>query len=87
MAILSDPDREAGFAKYLRDRNAEGGGVPLTKNDIRAAFNALDDFFSTNAAAVNQTIPQPARSGLTTAQKATLAISVLERRYLSGVSG
>lgn len=85
MAVLNAADRTAGHAEYLRLRNAERDPIECTKPNVKAAFDALDDFFNTNAAAINAAIPQPARGQLTTPQKARLAIAVLERRYLSGV--
>lgn len=85
MAVLSAADRLAGHVEYLRLRNEVRDSIECTKPNVKAAFDALDDFFNTNAAAINAAIPQPARSQLTTAQKARLAIAVLERRYLSGV--
>lgn len=85
MAVLSAPDRLAGYVEYLRLRNDVRDPIECTKANVAAAFNALDDFFNTNATAINAAIPLPARTALTTPQKARLAIAVLERRYLSGV--
>ena len=53
----------------------------LTKEDLRAAVDALDDWFDANATAVNTTIPQPARGELATKQKAMLFAFVLLKRY------
>jgi hypothetical protein len=60
------------------------GDISITKADLRAAVNALDDFMSTNATAVNTAIPQPARSALSTAQKAYMLMLVIQRRYITG---
>jgi hypothetical protein len=59
-------------------------GLGLLKTDLRAAVNAIDAFLNTNAAALNTAIPQPARSALTTAQKARLLMFVIQRRYIAG---
>ena len=56
MAVLSDPDRFAIWKQYMSDEQSAHGA--LTKADIRAAVNALDDYFETNASAINQAIPQ-----------------------------
>lgn len=85
MAVLSAADRTAGCNAYLAERNIARDGMAEVKANIKAAFDALDDYFNTNASAINTAIPQPARGSLTTQQKARLAIAVLERRYLSGV--
>lgn len=82
MAVLNDGDRHAVWAAFMRG-NAEAFGA-LTKPDLRAAVNALDDFLNTNVSAINQAIPQPARSTLTAPQKALLLQYVIQRRYLAG---
>ena len=81
MAVLSDPDRQEVTAKYMTDNTDV---FTLTKADIRAAVNALDDFFNANAAAINATLPLPARTALSQAQKAHLLTLVIAQRYLKG---
>ena len=85
MAVLSNNDRLAGYIEYLSTRNAERDPLELTKANVKAAFDALDDLMNSQQTAINAAIPQPARTALTTPQKAKLLIAVLERRYLSGV--
>lgn len=83
MANLSDSDRAALWADFMR-HFPEGETCSVNKTDLRAAVNAIDTWLNTNAAALNSAIPQPARSGLTTPQKARLLQYVVARRYLSG---
>jgi hypothetical protein len=59
--------------------NAEACSV--VKADLRAAVDALDTFLDTNATAINNAIPQPARGALSTAQKARLLAYVAMRRW------
>lgn len=82
MAVLSDNDRAEVWAQWMRD-NADTVGA-MTKSDLRAAANALDDFLNTNATAINNAIPQPARGVLSTSQKARLLMLVIQRRYIAG---
>jgi len=63
MAVLSDSERALATAEFIRDNKTTFAAV--TKGDIRAALNALDDFLDTNAATINNAIPQPARGQLT----------------------
>jgi hypothetical protein len=79
MAALSDPDRAIVWADSMR---ALPGPISITKADLRAAVNALDDFLEANQTAINNTIPQPARGALSTKQKAQLLMLVIERRYV-----
>ena len=56
----------------------------LTKSELRAAVNAIDDYLHTNAATINTAIPQPARGALTTAQKSRLMRLVMRKRFEEG---
>ena len=78
MAVLIDADRIALWAQWMR-LNTEA--CSITKADLRAAVNALDDFMDANATAVNTAIPQPARGALSTAQKARLLAYVVTKRW------
>lgn len=78
MAVLPENDRIAVWAETIRGRT----GLTVTKADLRAAVDALDDFFEANAATINAAIPQPARSALTAKEKAYLIKMLLERRYI-----
>lgn len=82
MAVLSDAARAIITAEWQRLNHDTVGAI--TKADLRAAFNAIDDFLNTNAATINSTIPQPARGQLSTAQKALLLQMVVQRRYIDG---
>lgn len=85
MAVLSDADRFDLWAEWMRELpRSETVGV-VTKQDVRAAINAIDEFLHANAAAINNALPQPARGQLTAAQKALLLVYVIKQRYLSGV--
>ena len=86
MAVLSDTDRVDVNAKYQRDASAvRDAFANVVKADLQAAVNALDTFLSNNATAINNAIPLPARTALTTQQKAKLLMYVIEKRYLSGI--
>lgn len=78
MTILIDSDRAALSAEIQRGANCPGG---LTKAQLRAVVNAMDDWWETVALAGNAAIPQPQRGILTTKQKAALFMLVLRRRY------
>lgn len=80
MAVLSDNDRQALWADFMRNFPA-GESCGITKTELRAAVNGLDDYLNTNASAINQAIPQPARGTLTSSQKARLLVWVIRKRY------
>lgn len=79
MAALTTQERAEVHGEFMRSEHETFGAV--TKAQLRAAVNSLDDFFETNAAAINLAIPLPARSQLTVAQKSRLVRHVLRRRY------
>lgn len=77
MAVLPDEDRRRCFAHYMRQ---PFGNTALSKSDLRAAFDAMDDFLNTNGAAINNALPTNAKNNLTGAQKATVLAYVAFRR-------
>lgn len=82
MAVLSDADREAVWASFMETASPFLETLfGMSKVDIRAAVNALDQWAEDNAAAVNSAIPQPARGAMTAKQKARLLVWVIERRW------
>jgi hypothetical protein len=79
MAALPTQDRADITAEAQRTPECPGS---LTKEQLRAVVDALDDYWeATGAAAANAAIPQPQRGLLTARQKAFLFQRVLERRY------
>jgi hypothetical protein len=85
MAALVTADRIAVAAQFQSEasqvREAFGAVV---RADIQAAVNAIDDWVVANAAAFNTAIPLPARTALTTVQKAHLLMYVVQKRYQTG---
>jgi hypothetical protein len=83
MAVMVAEDRAECHANYMRNPDL-GETYTLTKLDIRAALDAADDWVNANAAAFNTALPQPARTALSTSQKARLLLWVVRWRYLKG---
>lgn len=83
MAVLSNTDRIAVWEQWMRE-NKEAITGALTKAQLRAAVDAIDDFLNTNAATLNSAIPTPARTVLSAAQKAALLNFVVFRRWGAG---
>lgn len=52
----------------------------LTKADLQAAVNAVDDWIDANEASYNAALPVAARTNLTVAQKPALLVVVMLRR-------
>lgn len=84
MAVLPTNDRIAVWAQWMQENKATITGA-MTKADLQAAVNALDDFLNTNATAINNAIPVAARGALSTPQKAALLNYVVARRWGAGV--
>jgi hypothetical protein len=82
VALLADPERAAVTAAFQREaQNVNGTGGTVSKADLRAAINAVDQWCEDNAAAFNLAIPLPARSALTSRQKAAILVWVTRRRW------
>lgn len=85
MATLSADDLTAVWAQWMQVSSSIKEPMPgVLKADVLAAVTALDSFMNTNAGAVNNAIPLPARTALTTAQKARMLMFVIEQRYVKG---
>lgn len=83
MAILPDKDRMAVWAEFMSDKSRAREALGnLSKQDLRAAADALDDFMNAHAADINAALPQPARSEMTVGDKARLLMLVVARRWL-----
>lgn len=84
MAVMTDTQRQEAWADYMREISSEREAIGVTKPDLRAALDAIDQWISDNASSFNTAIPQPARSALTAPQKARLLMFVVRKRFLSG---
>lgn len=73
---LDATNRAKIVAQIIRDVGWPG----LSKPDIKAAIDAVDDWADANAASFNTAIPQPTRGVATAAQKALLLAYVCMRR-------
>ncbi len=81
MAVLTDPDRKALQQAWCAELSRRRTPFNLSRADLRAAVNAIDDWVDANSTAFNQAIPQPARAALTAQQKAELLMFVVQRRF------
>lgn len=81
MAVLSDQDRFDAWADWMRENREQ---IPISKVDLRAVFDAVDDELNNQAATFNNAIPQPARSLLSTTIKASILSAAIAKRYLKG---
>lgn len=81
MAVLPAEDRAALrslFASRLsRDRTPLG----VTKAELRAAIDAVDDWIDANSASYNAALPQPFASQAGPRLKAALLMFVIQKRY------
>lgn len=84
MAIMTDPQRVEAWAEFMREISDEREPIGVTKPDLRAALNAVDQWISDNASSFNTAIPQPARAALTATQKARLLMFVVRKRFNVG---
>ncbi len=81
MAALADADRAELHGEIMRGLIPVAG---ITKAQLRAAVDAIDDWIVANAAAFNTAIPVAARNALTSAQKARLLALIALKRYDKG---
>lgn len=85
MAAMPAPDRIAIGAEFQSDvSHAREMFGACTKSDIQAAVAAIDDWVVANATSFNSAIPLPARTALTAAQKTSLFMRIVRRRFETG---
>ncbi len=86
MAVLSDADRAIVTTAFMSQCSGERRTFgAVVKADVRAMFDALDNFLNTNAATINNQIPTAAKTALTANDKALALQLLLQQRYRSGV--
>lgn len=84
MAELTEGDRAETHAEIMRVLSDLRLSIGITKQELRAAIDAIDTAMDGLASTINAAIPQPARSTLTTTQKALLLMYVIQKRYVKG---
>ncbi len=81
MALLTTAQVDELHARLMREFAAIAfGPCAVTKPELRAAIVGLDGYLDANQTAINQSIPQPARTALTQRQKAEVLGSVAAKR-------
>ena len=83
MAVLTTQQRIDCAADWLRNF-APGETISVTKADMKAALDAIDNWVDANAVSFNTAIPLPARTNLTAAQKTRLLLWVIRKRFETG---
>ncbi len=84
MAVLTPAQRIAVRSELAQAVSDLRESIGVTKDDLLAAVNAIDQWIDDNKLALNNAIPQPARGALTAAQKARLFMLVARARFNGG---
>lgn len=84
MAIMDAAGRLQAFKDMIDENRRANIACNLTKAQLQAAVDAIDDWLDANAVAMNSALPAAARTGLSTTQKAMLLMAVIARRYRVG---
>lgn len=85
MAVLGNNARQSICDEFATQVSAVRDSLGnLTKAQLRAAFNAADDWADANAASFNSALPVVSRNALTATQKAQLLALVVLRRHKDG---
>ena len=86
MAVLNNTIRQLVCDEFASEVSSIRGSLGnLTKAQLRAAFNAADDWVDANAASYNTALPVAARNALTTYQKAQILAMVVLKRHKENV--
>jgi hypothetical protein len=86
MPSLPYSAREKIWGEFNHDLSVDNSPVgSVTKQDLRAAVDALDDWITNSAPTLDEGIPEPARSALTPHQKTRLFMLIVAERYAEGM--
>jgi len=81
MAVLSDAERRKLWAEFMDGQSAARAQMgTLTKAELRAAVDAVDEWVDQNAVSYNAALPEPARQQLSARQKVAILAAVVRRR-------
>ena len=82
MALLTEDARESLWAEFMSAASArrESFGA-LSKQELRAAVDAMDVWFDKAVASFNEAFPLPARKELSTKQRIKLFFYVVKKRW------
>lgn len=83
MTVLNAVSRVEIWVELMRDFSSNGESIGVTKPELKAAIDALDDFLDGNAATINTAIPHPARDTLTAQQKALMLSYVVLKSLMA----
>lgn len=76
--MATEEERQKAWRIWM-NRNEES--CNFTKQDLRAAVDAIDNYFNDNASTINQTLPVAFRTNASMPQKALLFALVTMVRY------
>lgn len=79
--VLPEDARFAVWARFMSDGSATREEFKLTKDEIRAAVDGVDDYLESAKTGVDTAFPKPARDVLTPKQKARLVLDVARARW------
>ena len=85
MAVLTSAQRQEEWASFMHEASKRHDELPLDKAELRSFFDAIDDWIIAKQPEFNLALPMPARTALTTPQKAEGLLFVVRRRYLEGI--
>ena len=81
---LSEPERELVFLNVEEDYSKNRIPTSLSRQDLRAAVAAIDDWIDANLASFVAALPQAVRDGTTTRQKVRMFQHAIAKRWEVG---
>lgn len=81
MAVLTEQERQEVWVGTMNMFSRSRQSLNITKSELRATIDGLDNYIETNQSAINSAIPQPARAELSSSAKAEIFAYVSLKRY------
>lgn len=81
MALLTNTQRREIWMEYQEEISRLLETINISKSELKAAVDAIDQWIEDNSASFNQAIPLPARTELTARQKIRIFAAILKKRF------
>jgi hypothetical protein len=78
---LTTPQRRQVWKDWVQQLSDKREALNVSKAELKAAIDGIDEFLDNNQAEINKAIPLPARTNLTARQKAELLSIVVLKRF------
>ena len=79
--LLTEQEKINIWAEVQRELSSKFESISVHKAGLRSAVDSIDSWIESNLVSFNQSIPEPARTKLTTKQKLRIFSLIIKHRW------